>query len=163
MLHVGDWFSFVSIKGFSIPEDVFQQAEALSACKRRVDDQHISLSRMFSLREIEIEGFVDDVRAAVEGIESFELTCNGFRCFQDRFSALMVRRGKKQLDNLVDCIDQVLLQYSKPLYYEDRQHHISLYEHESDFEESESCKTVKIRVTKLTINCGNREFLVELA
>ena len=97
----------------------------------KIEAPHISLSKTFVLREHQIDSFIKDVQAQFSGFGNFQIKCAGISSFLSEnksrvFASALVRQGKKRVIQLIQRMDTIMQEYSKPTYFQDPKPHLSL-------------------------------------
>lgn len=131
----GNWATFIAIP-VSQPTELNEFLEKLllefpTVSLTKVDDFHISLTRVLVLRHHWISGFIDSVREIVAGTTVFPITMQGLSVYLNddktrTFVAIEVKSGRNYLDHAVNQLDKCLSEYGLPKFYEDRSFHMSL-------------------------------------
>lgn len=98
---------------------------------KRLDNFHVSLSRVVVLKYHWINGFVESVRNIAANSVSFPLTLQGLSVFVNddktrTFVAVDVLLGQENLSYIVDQLDDCLSEYSLPKFYDSRSFHVSV-------------------------------------
>lgn len=131
----GNWATFV---GIQIPlseewcdmlEDLEEKFSSLGL--KRVEDFHVSLSRVVVLKYHWINGFVESVRHIISNSAPFPLTLQGLSVYLNddktrTFLAVDVALGWKNVDHIVEQLDDCLNEYGLPKFYSSHSYHSSV-------------------------------------
>ncbi|EFA80482.1 UPF0406 family protein [Heterostelium album PN500] len=96
-----------------------------------VDDYHVSLSRVFTMREHHIDTFTSEMTTKLKNIKEFTINFETISTFvndgQSRlFFSANVCRNVDKLNDTIKKIDQVLKQFKFPVFYETPLPHLSV-------------------------------------
>jgi hypothetical protein len=109
--------------------------------KLDINTLHISLSRVFSLYRHEIDAVKSELITSLQDVNvQFNLTLSSLKFVQlenstsdldttnnnVQFLGVCIQDGLSELNDIVDCIDQVLVEFGKEPYYKPRIFHVSI-------------------------------------
>ena len=108
--------------------DVFEKG---NDAVHKMEEYHLSLSICQNIRTRQISDFVDCATKMLRNKEAFNITMNGFTCFENEtknryFGCILVEGGKEEIIDLIDLVNQLMLKWGLNKYYDDPQPHISL-------------------------------------
>jgi len=95
------------------------------------DDRHLSVSRTFALRRHQIEPLVQDLKARLKTIPSFEIEMCGWDVLSNddatrSFVVIPLRSGLEKLRSIVRAVDRTLARWRIEPYYEQQRFHVSV-------------------------------------
>lgn len=147
---------------------------------------HVSLTKLFFLREFQIDPFVREVRRAIKA-KPFGITLSQPQIFtnDDRsrsFCSILVQRGFNSVVQIIHQLDEVLRKYQKDVYYDPPVPHCTVgsclgdyskqakekgmygneYQ-EIDEYDSDDEDMIEEDVTTIHLSIGNRHFTISLA
>ena len=155
---------------------------ALTEEKKGCNVYHVSLTKLFFLREFQIEPFVRDVRKAIRA-PSFLMTLSDPQVFTNEdksrsFCGIPVQGGLGIVLQLIRQFDEVLTSYHKEVYYDPPIPHGTigscvcdlsslakkhgLYGNEYKEEEEVTDMEVEVSVDSVFLSIGNKTYRIPL-
>lgn len=165
--------------------DGIQQLKPLTKETQGFNKYHISLSKLFFLRQFQIDSFVKSIRQTVK-MKPFSISLSGSQLFTNEdksrsFCSILVQKGFNQVIQLIKQIDTVLKKYKKDVYYSPPVPHCtigscvgdhselarkkSLYGNdyvEVDEYDSDDENMIDLFVKSIHVSIGNQDFEITL-
>ncbi|KAI8390213.1 hypothetical protein BD560DRAFT_3784 [Blakeslea trispora] len=96
-----------------------------------IEEQHISLCRPVYLRKHQLDSFAQAVSNALQGIACFDIAFAQLAPLTNdektrSFMTLEVGKGYNELMHCMKCIDKVMTQFHKPVFYDPPRFHTSI-------------------------------------
>ncbi|KAI9473680.1 MAG: hypothetical protein EXX96DRAFT_578924 [Benjaminiella poitrasii] len=129
---VDSWATFVYFKVDLTNSNIMKKiGHCLDNSVELIEEFHISLSRPVYFRKFQLESFVNDIKNAVRQIESFTIAFAQLACLTNdeqtrSFLTLEIGSGYNELVQCMKCIDKVMTQYRKPVFYDPPRFHTSV-------------------------------------
>ncbi|XP_068155427.1 U6 snRNA phosphodiesterase 1 [Drosophila tropicalis] len=184
----GNWATYVYVPAETCVEQLedFQNAALSFLEPLKLDVQpnelpfHLSLSRTIVLQHHQIEEFSKSLKDSLESQRGFCACLQDLRIYTNEertrtFIAVEVNAAyKEKLCLILKSIDQVMLDYRLPRFYDPPSFHVSLLwcvgDHENVLQEKlselrgllETEDTLLLNVNKLHCKCGNKQFIYKL-
>ncbi|KAI8078234.1 UPF0406 protein C16orf57, partial [Gilbertella persicaria] len=95
------------------------------------EEQHISLSRPVYLRKYQLDQFAQEIKEALAHISSFSIAFAQLAPLTNdektrSFLTLEIGTGYNELQQCMKCVDKIMLQYHKPVFYHPPRFHTSI-------------------------------------